>query len=77
MRLIPEIKGDLVGRLVPEPLPAVSTSSQDSELDVTLDEATTSKQEKSTVDPASQDSAHGTKHIFFFITQFQWSWDIV
>ncbi|XP_019716882.1 centrosomal protein of 295 kDa isoform X3 [Hippocampus comes] len=53
-----KIKGDLVGRLVPEPLPAVSTSSQDSELDVTLDETTTSKQEKSTVDPASQDSAH-------------------
>ncbi|XP_051933975.1 centrosomal protein of 295 kDa isoform X2 [Hippocampus zosterae] len=53
-----KLKGDLVGRLIPEPLPVVSTSSQDSELDVTLDEATTSKQQKSTVDPASQDSAH-------------------
>ncbi|XP_069569106.1 uncharacterized protein cep295 [Brachyistius frenatus] len=32
------VKGDLVVRLVPEPLPALSTGSQDQELDVTQDE---------------------------------------
>ncbi|XP_034385039.1 uncharacterized protein cep295 isoform X3 [Cyclopterus lumpus] len=32
------VKGDLVVQLVPEPLPAPSTGSQDQELDVTLDE---------------------------------------
>ncbi|GAA6223572.1 centrosomal protein of 295 kDa [Lates japonicus] len=35
------VKGDLVVQLVPEPLPALSTSSQDQELDITLDEITT------------------------------------
>lgn len=38
--LIPGVKGDLVVQLVPEPLPALSTGSQDQELDVTLDETT-------------------------------------
>ncbi|XP_059187082.1 centrosomal protein of 295 kDa-like [Centropristis striata] len=32
------VKGDLVVQLVPEPLPALSSCSQDQELDVTLDE---------------------------------------
>ncbi|XP_074534904.1 uncharacterized protein cep295 isoform X2 [Halichoeres trimaculatus] len=36
------VKGDLVVQLVPEPLPALSTGSQDRELDVTQDELTTS-----------------------------------
>ncbi|XP_035536030.1 centrosomal protein of 295 kDa [Morone saxatilis] len=35
------VKGDLVIQLVPEPLPALSTGSQDQELDVTLDEVPT------------------------------------
>ncbi|XP_051813514.1 centrosomal protein of 295 kDa isoform X2 [Acanthochromis polyacanthus] len=35
------VKGDLVVRLVPEPLPAPSTGTQDQELDVTLDEINT------------------------------------
>ncbi|KAG7459173.1 hypothetical protein JOB18_000196 [Solea senegalensis] len=35
------VKGDLVVQLEPEPLPALSTGSQDQELDVTLDEITT------------------------------------
>ncbi|XP_068174358.1 centrosomal protein of 295 kDa isoform X2 [Antennarius striatus] len=35
------VKGDLVVQLVPEPLPALSTASQDQELDVTLDEVST------------------------------------
>ncbi|XP_029923683.1 centrosomal protein of 295 kDa isoform X3 [Myripristis murdjan] len=34
-------KGDLMVQLVPEPLPAPSTGSQDQELDVTLDDAVT------------------------------------
>ncbi|XP_060928600.1 centrosomal protein of 295 kDa-like [Limanda limanda] len=34
------VKGDLVVQLAPEPLPALSTASQDQELDVTLDEIT-------------------------------------
>lgn len=34
------VKGDLVVQLVPEPLPELSTGSQDQELDVTLDEDT-------------------------------------
>uniref|UniRef100_UPI0037E8AC82 centrosomal protein of 295 kDa n=1 Tax=Semicossyphus pulcher TaxID=241346 RepID=UPI0037E8AC82 len=34
------VKGDLVVQLIPEPLPALSTGSQDQELDVTLDEIT-------------------------------------
>ncbi|XP_054650510.1 centrosomal protein of 295 kDa [Dunckerocampus dactyliophorus] len=38
-----KIKGDLVGELVPEPLPEVSTSDQDHELDVMLEEPTTSE----------------------------------
>ncbi|KAM9732829.1 LOW QUALITY PROTEIN: centrosomal protein of 295 kDa [Menidia menidia] len=33
------VKGDLVVRLVPEPLPALSIGSQDQELDVTMDES--------------------------------------
>ncbi|XP_039646701.1 centrosomal protein of 295 kDa isoform X2 [Perca fluviatilis] len=32
------VKGDLVVQLAPEPLPALSTGSQDQELDITLDE---------------------------------------
>ncbi|XP_034556597.1 centrosomal protein of 295 kDa isoform X2 [Notolabrus celidotus] len=35
------VKGDLVVQLVPEPLPALSTGSQDQELDVTQDDITT------------------------------------
>ncbi|XP_042342950.1 centrosomal protein of 295 kDa [Plectropomus leopardus] len=35
------VKGDLVVQLVPEPLPALSTGSQDQELDVTLDDIST------------------------------------
>ncbi|XP_061538727.1 uncharacterized protein cep295 [Phycodurus eques] len=52
-----KIKGDLVGRLVSEPLPDTSTISQDPELDVMLDETNTSEIDKSQVDPESQDSA--------------------
>uniref|UniRef100_A0A3P8TQB8 Uncharacterized protein n=1 Tax=Amphiprion percula TaxID=161767 RepID=A0A3P8TQB8_AMPPE len=39
------VKGDLVVRLVPEPLPAPSTGTQDQELDVTLDEINTAETE--------------------------------
>lgn len=39
--LFPEIKVDLVVQPVPEPLPALSTCSQDQELDVTMDVITT------------------------------------
>lgn len=37
MSTSPEVKGDLVLQLVPEPLPPLSSSSHDEELDVTLD----------------------------------------
>ncbi|XP_076001882.1 centrosomal protein 295 isoform X3 [Genypterus blacodes] len=40
-----KIKGDLVLQLVPEPLPALSTSSRDRELDVSLDDAATQETE--------------------------------
>ncbi|CAI5692647.1 unnamed protein product [Oreochromis niloticus] len=40
------VKGDLVVQLAPEPLPAHSTTSQDQELDVTVDEITTPETEK-------------------------------
>ncbi|XP_051254471.1 uncharacterized protein cep295 isoform X8 [Dicentrarchus labrax] len=43
------VKGDLVVQLVPEPLPALSTGSQDQELDVTLDEGPT---------PGTEDTEH-------------------
>ncbi|XP_057684883.1 centrosomal protein of 295 kDa-like isoform X2 [Corythoichthys intestinalis] len=56
-----KIKGTQMGNLVPEPIPEESISNQDPELDVSLDEVITSKQEKSQVQPASQDSANGTK----------------
>lgn len=36
-RSSPEVKGDLVLQLVPEPLPPLSAASHDEELDVTLD----------------------------------------
>lgn len=39
--LMSGFKGDLMVQLVPEPLPAPSTGSQDQELDVTLDDAVT------------------------------------
>ncbi|XP_047450066.1 centrosomal protein of 295 kDa isoform X3 [Mugil cephalus] len=39
------VKGDLVVRLTPEPLPAPSTGSQDQELDVTLDDIATTETE--------------------------------
>ncbi|XP_061639152.1 uncharacterized protein cep295 isoform X2 [Phyllopteryx taeniolatus] len=52
-----KIKGDLMGRLVSEPLPDTSTISQDPELDVMLEETNTSEIDKSQVDPESQDSA--------------------
>ncbi|XP_037828945.1 centrosomal protein of 295 kDa isoform X3 [Kryptolebias marmoratus] len=39
------VKGDLVVQLIPEPLPASSTGSRDQELDVTLDETSTSEAE--------------------------------
>ncbi|XP_026185651.1 centrosomal protein of 295 kDa isoform X1 [Mastacembelus armatus] len=44
------VKGDLVVQLVPEPLPALSTSSQDQELDVTLGEITTTETENTQPD---------------------------
>ncbi len=43
--LIAGVKGDLVVQLVPEPLPALSTGSQDQELNVTLDEIATPETE--------------------------------
>ncbi|XP_077422888.1 centrosomal protein 295 isoform X3 [Vanacampus margaritifer] len=52
-----KIKGDLVERLVPEPLPVMSTNRQDPDLDVTLDEAITSEHETSKIDTGSQESA--------------------
>ncbi|XP_058489850.1 uncharacterized protein cep295 isoform X2 [Solea solea] len=47
------VKGDLVVQLEPEPLPALSTGSQDQELDVTLDEITIQGTEH-----ASHDAEH-------------------
>ncbi|XP_070685424.1 centrosomal protein of 295 kDa [Pempheris klunzingeri] len=44
------VKGDLVVQLVPEPLPALSTGSQDQELDVTLDEISTAGTENAQLD---------------------------
>ncbi|XP_069389921.1 centrosomal protein of 295 kDa isoform X2 [Paralichthys olivaceus] len=43
------VKGDLVVQLAPEPLPALSTGSQDQELDVTLDDIST---------PGTDNTAH-------------------
>ncbi|XP_045929282.1 centrosomal protein of 295 kDa isoform X2 [Micropterus dolomieu] len=51
------VKGDLVVQLVPEPLPALSTSSQDQELDVTLDETATSGTENTQHDTEQETSA--------------------
>lgn len=45
--MIPGVKGDLVVQLVPEPLPALSTGSQDQELDVTLEELASRETESS------------------------------
>lgn len=45
--MVPGVKGDLVVQLVPEPLPALSTGSQDQELDVTLDELAAQETESS------------------------------
>ncbi|XP_040902302.1 centrosomal protein of 295 kDa isoform X2 [Toxotes jaculatrix] len=50
------VKGDLVVQLVPEALPALSTGSQDQELDVTLDEITTPGTENTQHD-AEQEAA--------------------
>lgn len=41
----PGDKGDVLVQLIPEPLPALSTSSQDQELNVTLDEIPTHETE--------------------------------
>lgn len=57
--LIPGVKGDLVVQLVPEPLPALSTSSQDQELDVTLDENAT--QEKGNAHHDTEQEAGSTE----------------
>uniref|UniRef100_A0A671ULE2 ALMS motif domain-containing protein n=1 Tax=Sparus aurata TaxID=8175 RepID=A0A671ULE2_SPAAU len=46
------VKGDLVVQLVPEPLPALSTGSQDRELDVTVDEDAT---------PGTENTQHDTE----------------
>ncbi|XP_037631417.1 centrosomal protein of 295 kDa isoform X2 [Sebastes umbrosus] len=53
------VKGDLVVQLVPEPLPALSTSSQDQELDVTLDENAT--QEKGNAHHDTEQEAGSTE----------------
>ncbi|XP_062275908.1 centrosomal protein of 295 kDa [Scomber scombrus] len=50
------IKGDLVVQLVPEPLPAPSTGSQDQELDVTLDEIATLDEENAQRRGAEQEA---------------------
>lgn len=50
--LISGVKGDLVVQLVPEPLPALSTGSQDRELDVTVDEDAT---------PGTENTQHDTE----------------
>ncbi|XP_026226538.1 centrosomal protein of 295 kDa isoform X2 [Anabas testudineus] len=44
------VKGDLVVQLIPEPLPALSTDSQDQELDVTMDDITTPETENAQLD---------------------------
>lgn len=44
---------------MPEPLPALSTSSQDQELDVTLDETATSGTENTQHDTEQETSAQG------------------
>ncbi|XP_071396494.1 uncharacterized protein cep295 [Centroberyx affinis] len=51
------VKGDLVLQLVPEPLPAPSTGSQDQELDVTLDEDVTPAAEHTHRDAEQETSA--------------------
>uniref|UniRef100_UPI003AAB0394 uncharacterized protein cep295 n=1 Tax=Centroberyx gerrardi TaxID=166262 RepID=UPI003AAB0394 len=51
------VKGDLVLQLVPEPLPAPSTGSQDQELDVTLDDDVTPAAEHTHRDAEQETSA--------------------
>ncbi|KAK2913060.1 hypothetical protein Q8A73_007173 [Channa argus] len=53
------VKGDLVVQLVPEPLPALSTGSQDQELDVTLDEIATPETENA--QPHTEQEAESTE----------------
>ncbi|XP_041851766.1 centrosomal protein of 295 kDa isoform X3 [Melanotaenia boesemani] len=53
------VKGDLVVKLVPEPLPDPSTGSQDQELDVTLDEPAFSGTENVRYDTEQETSAEG------------------
>ncbi|XP_071351833.1 centrosomal protein of 295 kDa isoform X2 [Trachinotus anak] len=57
------VKGDLVVQLVPEPLPALSTGSQDQELDITLDEITTPGTENTQRD-AEQEAASTEQDTF-------------
>lgn len=53
------VKGDLVVQLVPEPLPALSTGSQDQELDVTQDEVPPHGAGTTGYDPEQEASAQG------------------
>ncbi|XP_028276388.1 centrosomal protein of 295 kDa isoform X2 [Parambassis ranga] len=51
------VKGDLVVRLVPEPLPAFSTGSQDQQLDITMEEIATSEMENTQDDSQRESGA--------------------
>ncbi|XP_077467353.1 centrosomal protein 295 [Stigmatopora argus] len=54
-----KIKGDRVGQLVPEPIPVTSTSTQDPELDVSLDETVAPEQEEPQVQAGSHSAVNG------------------
>ncbi|XP_066555356.1 centrosomal protein 295 isoform X2 [Amia ocellicauda] len=55
------VKGDLVLRLAPEPLPTLSTGSQDGELDVTLEPVVTPSGDEQTEESQSHDLPRTTE----------------
>ncbi|XP_065816078.1 centrosomal protein of 295 kDa [Labrus bergylta] len=57
------VKGDLVVQLVPEPLPALSTDSQDQALDVTLDEISSPEVESTQQEAASSECGTSAQEV--------------
>lgn len=60
--MVSGVKGDLVVQLVPEPLPDLSSCSQDQELDVTVED--TSENLQSDAEEGSETPAKGEEETF-------------
>ena len=56
------MKGDLVLQLVPEPLPAMSTDSQDQELDLTLEDVPSAATPLEVTPGDQQGNGHDSDH---------------